>query len=601
MRDYTSRRKLILSILGVLLIAALIVGVLTARPIEDKTPKIQSDWSRGVRVGKSPWNQPPTLRISDDGQRVHLAWADNGPSGTGVHYLQLDERARRVTEQWSEAMQGTPISAQILLDSPGRPHMFVMARISGDKTLRLFHWSLNADGAPRIPAHPISPAGVEVVGYAVTPGEAGSIQVFWAADPETDARGLYLVRLDADGQVVEDHRRLNERPAQQVSAQADRQGNTHVIWGEPFSGPSKGDWYRVMYAVFSNGNLQSVDGTLIEQADAPPKLGVDGQRVYALWGKEVKSGMLAGMGFTGYTSFPLGQPNAGSSASLSIPANGQPEYVPYQGEYRLKTIGSMGRMRPSDITDYVHSPAPVPGQHDEMAVATIAALTFGSNERFVPTLVMLRDGRATGYQVIASNDGYNAQPALAADSSGNLYAAWLTGSTGAGFRIYYAATTAAARAQLDASDLTDFMVATAVTAWQMLGGLALLPFFPLVVLPAFLIIVVYSVFGQRGEGLSDRQAYVVLIASCLTYWLAKEIILGAVLTEPIVARELAGWSRTLVIWAIQLGIAAVSGGFMWWQMKRRQMDSILWPVLIFIACDMVLTMLAAGPTLAQRG
>jgi len=135
----------------------------------------------------------------------------------------------------------------------------------------------------------------------------------------------------------------------------------------------------------------------------------------------------------------------------------------------------------------------------------------------------------------------------------------------------------------------------------MLGGIALLPLFPLVVLPAFLIVVLYSIFGQRGEGLGDRSSYVVLIASCLAYWLAKEIILGSVLTETVLARGLVGWNRTLVIWAIQLGIAAISSGFTWWQMKRRQMDSILWPVLIFIACDMVLTMLAAGPTLSQRG
>jgi len=94
MRNDRSRRKLILAILGALLIvAALIVGVLT-RDHRDKMAKIQPDWSRGMRVGRSPWNQPPTLRVSDDGRRVHLAWSDNGPSGTGVHYVQLDARAR---------------------------------------------------------------------------------------------------------------------------------------------------------------------------------------------------------------------------------------------------------------------------------------------------------------------------------------------------------------------------------------------------------------------------------------------------------------------------------------------------------------------------
>ncbi len=602
MQDFRSRRKLMLGLgLGALLIVALVVGALAARPIENKTAKIQPDWSRGVRVGKSPWNQPPALCISDDGRHIHLVWTDNRPTGAGVHYLLLDERARPVAEQWSEPLEGTPQSAQMMLDAQGRPHIFVMARLSGEKILRLIHWSLNADGTRRIPAHPISPAGIEVDSYAVTPGDAGALQVFWAADSTSNARGLYVARLDTDGQVVADPRRLNERPVQQVSAQTDRLGAIHVIWGEAFSGPTQGDWYRIMYAVFLESSLQPADGILVGQANASPRLGLDGQRVYVLWGKEIKGGMLAGMGFTGYTSFPIGQPMSGSSASLSIPAQGNPDYLPYQGEYRFKTMASMGKMRRQDITDYLHSPAPLPGQHAEMAVATIAALSFGANERVVPTLVLLRDGQAVGYQVIAYNDGYNARPVVAADSSGNLYAAWLTGSAGAGFRVYYAAATASARAQLDPNDLMDWMVATVTTAWQVLGGLVLLPFFPLIVLPALVIVVGYSIFGQRGEALGDRWSYVVLIASCLAYWLAKEIILGSVLTETILARELVGWNRTLVIWGVQLAIAAVSGWLAWWQIKRRQMDSILWPVLIFIACDMVLTMLAAGPTLAQRG
>jgi len=135
----------------------------------------------------------------------------------------------------------------------------------------------------------------------------------------------------------------------------------------------------------------------------------------------------------------------------------------------------------------------------------------------------------------------------------------------------------------------------------MLGGLALLPFFPLIVLPTLVIVLIYSIWGQRGEALADRWSYVLLIASCLVYWLTKEVLLGSVLTETVLAQGLAGWSRTLVIWGIQLAIADASGVVTWWLVHRRQLESVFWPVLIFVACDMILTILTAGPTLAQRG
>lgn len=602
MRNIKSRRKLILGgILGALLVAAILIISFAARPIEDKTNKIQPDWSRGIRVGRSPWNQPPTLCVSDDGRHVHLAWSDNRRTGVGVHYLQLDEHARPVAENWSEPLQGTPLSAQIMLDPQGRPHMWVLARWPGESATRLVHWSLSADGSQRIPAHPISPAGIEVTSFAATPGQSDSFWVFWSADAESSLRGLYVTRLNVDGQPVGDHRRLNERPADQVSAQADDQGNSHVIWGESFSGPTIGDWYRTMYAVFLDNTLQPSDGVFIEESDGPARLGLDRQRVYAWRGKEIKGGMLAGMGFTSYTSFPLGQPESRTSSGLSIPAEGRPDYLPYQGEFHFKTLARVGPVSPGDNTDYLHSPAPLPGQHDTMAVATVAALSVGLNDRVLPTLVILRDGHVIGYQVMALNDGYNARPVLAADGTGDLYAAWLTGSTGAGFRIYYAATTTAARAQLDANDLTDYVVAGAATAWQMLGGLALLPLFPLIILPTLVIVVVYSIWGQRGEGFTDRWSYVFLVVSCLAYWLTKEVLLGSVLTETTLAHGLAGWSRTFVIWGVQLAIATVSGVFTWWLVKRRQLESFFWPVLIFVACDMILTLLAAGPTLAQRG
>jgi len=601
MRKLTSRQVKLVIGSAIVLVAILVAAALLARPIENKTPKVQPDWSRGMRLGKMPWNQPPAICASDDGQRIHVAWPGNSPAGPAVYYVQLNEGARQVAQQWSGALQGTPRWVQMLLDNQGRPHIFVMARMPGETALRLVHWSLNAEGTQRASAQPLSPPGVEVESYAVTSGREGILHVFWSADPEGDAHGLYYMRLDTDSQAIADDRRLNERPARQVSAQADHDGNVHIIWGEEFSGPTKDTWYRVMYATFSDGTLQPAEGTFMAQANAPPRLGLGDQRAYIFWGKEVRSGLLAGMGFTGYISFPLGQPASGSPADLSIPTSSSSQYLPYQGEYKFKNLASAARTKHTEITDYLHSPAPVADQHGEMAVATIAALSFGENERIVPILVLLREGQTIGYQVIAYNDEYNAQPAMAADASGNLYAAWLTGSTGAGFRVYYAAMTASARAYLDGSDLTDLMVGAVTITWHMLGGFALLPFFPLIVLPTIFIVIAYSAFGQGSGSLGDRRSYIVLIVSCLVYWLAKEIVLGGVLTEPVLAQGLEGWSRTIVIWAIQLAIAAVAGWITWRVSMRRWMDSIFWSTLTFIGCDMLLTMLAAGPTMALHG
>jgi hypothetical protein len=602
MRKLSSRQiKLIIGSAVVLVAILVVVGTLWARPTEDKTAKIQPDWSRGMRLGKMPWNQPPVICASDDGQRIHIAWPGNSPAGPAVYYVQLDKDARQVAKQWSAALQGTPRSVQMLLDDQGRPHIFVMARMPGETALRLVHWALNADGTQRASVQPLSPPGVEVESYAVTAGREGALHVFWSADPESDTRGLYHMRLDTDSQAIADDRRLNERPVRQVSVQADHNGNVHVIWGEDFSGPTSDTWYRVMYATFSDGALQPAEGTFVAQVDAPSRLGLGDQRAYIFWGKEVKGGMRGGTASSAYATFPLDQPAPASSADLSVPADSSSPYQAYQGEYKFKNLASATQTKYTEMTDYVNSPAPLAGQHSDVAVATVAAIWFGGNERIVPTLILLRDEQTVGYQVIGYNDGRNAQPAIAADASGNLYAAWLTGSTSAGFGVYYAATTASARAHLDGKDLTDLMVGAVTITWHMLGGFALLPLFPLIVLPAIVIVVAYSAFGQGGAALGDRRSYIVLVVSCLVYWLAKEIILGGVVAEPVLAQGLVGWSRTLVIWAIQLAIAAVAGWIAWRVTMHQWMDSIFWCVLTFIACDMLLTMLAAGPTLAVRG
>jgi hypothetical protein len=591
-----------LSIAAMVLFPAVIVVLIVAAPqVTDKTDKIQEEWSRGLRVGHSPWNQPPAIATFAAPLRVHLAWVDSGPGGVGVRYMQLDASAAKQAEGWFGGLEGTPQSPQLLLDGQGRAHIFVMARLPGGEEYRLIHVSPQADGSPRVALHAVSPPGLSVNSYAVVPEAGGGWRVLWTADPESGARGVYTLRFDLDGQVLEDARRVNARPAVELSAQLDRENTLHAIWAETSAGPSKALWRRFYYAGFPGGKVQAVDGVPVGQADAPARLGLDNTHAYLFWGKQVSSGDLIGMAFTSYSYFRLDRPEPNGYEDLQIPMSGQPQYLPYEGAYAVRSLGRAAAPGSRYVTDFVYAPMPVAGQRDELAVATVAALSFGIDRQVVPTLVILRDGKPVGYQVIAYREGSSAQPVVAADASGNFHALWLSGSTGHGFDVFYAATVVPVLEQLDRTDLIDLWAGAVRMFWKVIGGIVLLPFLPMIVAPPLAILVAWAMFGPGTEGLLDRTSYVVLGAVCLVYWLMKELLLGPVVDESILAFGFSGYTQVAVIWAIQLGIAVASALVTGFFIRRKSINSILAASLIFMACDITLTMLAAGPSLALRG
>ncbi|MBN1889976.1 MAG: hypothetical protein JW850_18415 [Thermoflexales bacterium] len=587
MQKLLKSRRARLAFVGIVFVAVSVSVVLIARPIENKTDKIQPDWSRGTAIGFAPWKQPPAIVASDDGQRIHLAWPARKDGASGVQYLQLDGNVRQVSAQWLGGLEGTPETLGLILDGQGAPHVLGKGRLPGASALQLLHWSLEPAG-PEL----VSLPGVAVEDYVVLPAAGGTLQVLWVADSDSPAHGLYHVALTPGA----GSRRLNARPTEAISAQVDRLGVVHLIWEERL----EAELWEVFYACFEGDSLQPVEGISLTQLRAYARLGLDDERVYVVWGQEVRRGHYAGMGFTDYVVFPIGQPASTTQRELSLPDEGLPEYLPYSGEFNVTTMASAEQRRYGVSSKYLHMPALLPGQHDEMALALVASLAFGYNSRVVPALVLMRDGEAVGYHVMAYPLGSSVYPVVAADKAGNLYALWMSGSSAGGYRVYYAATTATARARLDGMDITDMLVGIASAVWRVVGGLALLPFLPLLLMPSFAILIAYSVWCG-SEGLSGRRSYAMMIVACLVYWLIKEFVLGGVLAEPIVGRELVGWSRTVVVWAVQLAIAAVAAWITWRQIAAGRTDSIFWTSLIFIVCDILLTMLVAGPTLALRG
>jgi hypothetical protein len=613
----------------VTLVAFVAVVSLFARPTDAKTAKIQPDWSRGLRIGSTPWSQPPAIAISNDGKRVHLVWNDSRASGVGVHYVQLNERAELSAEQWLGNMEGTPQSVRILLDQQERPHVFVMARLPGESNARVVHWMLDANGTPRM-SSPVSPTDADVQSFDVATRQ-GLFDLFFAAEPGSVAQGLYYARLNADGNLL-DQLQLNTSAAKEVSVQVDQRDAIHLIWGEATSPRTR----RVLYAEFAQIPGETEGVQVAKDIKAPAKIGLDDRNIYILWGEAIKGNAYTGAG-TGYTSgisFLFGEPQRADFHDINIPELGQIDLIRHDGAYQIHFLSSTTTPPGIGNTNLIFAPSPIGGQHGELAVAQIAALAFpglsdwlgrprlpqvvdippatpqhrlfrlleyGVEVRILPVLLLIHGGQVLGYQIIGYGDGISFNPVVAADANGNLYAAWLNGSTWEGFRVYFAATTSAARDQLDMIDLTDVLVGIATTGWKMLAGLALLPFFPIIVVPALLVALVYTVLGSQSELLYDRRSYVILVLGCAAYWVTKQVVLGAILSDPLIGRELEGWDRTALVWGMQLGIAAIAGAITWRQIATRKINSAMWAILLFCTIDMLLSMLSAGPTLAVRG
>lgn len=626
-RFLKSRRMVVVSSSIVIIISCISVALLI-RPIDAKTVEVHPDWSRGIAVGATNWNQPPAVAASSNGQAIHLAWGDNPSNNVGVHYLQFNDRAERVIDQRLSNLEGTPQSIQIVLDGQERPHIFVLARLPGDSVTRVLLWSPNSNAGAH--ATPISPANVDVQSCAVV-ARQDVFEVFFTGEPDSDDPGVYFARVNADDTIVT-QAQLNAHPARDVSATVDRNRTIHLVWSEMQSAKTR----RVFYQTFP-AMPQPAEGKLIgEEMPAAAKIALDDERVYVLWGQALRGSAQAGGG-TGYinlSTFPIDQAQRLQPANVDLPSIAQIAFTPYRGDYRLTLTTSakpVSGIRPAEL---LYAPMPVATRGKELTVMAIAGLGFssatdllgrppappvieaddsipasrlmrilerGTQVRVVPVMLFLRDGAVVDYQVIGYSNGISFSPNGAADRNGNLYASWLVGSSWQGYHVYYASTAPGAHAQFDTVDLTDMLLGTTGTLWKMLAGFALLPFFPFLVAPAMLIAVIYTVLGSHSELMHDPKSYRILVLACLAYWSIKQVVLGAVLSDPIIVQALEGASHSIAVWSIQVAIALIAAAITWRQIARQRIHSALWAILLFCGVDMLLSMLMAGPTLAMTG
>ena len=588
MRSYRARLVLV----GLLLVVALTGCDLRL----DKTPKLQSDWSRGVRLGVSAWNQPAALQVEPNGERVHVVWFASSTGGMNPHYVQLDEQAQVLVDRTIEVTVLLPKEPRLLRDAAGNLHLFVRANRRAEEPDGVVYLLLSPQGALQGEPLLLSSQGQEVSSFEAVLNQAGQLDVFWSLVQGTGA-DLYHLRLDCQGRPIAPARLLVSG-AHDPTARVAEDGTLHLAWLR------KPDSIRreLYYAAFPQAAVAPVAGSKITDYSGgmgavlyKPVLGLDSRHVYVFWASYAMAGVSAGTAASSYVTFPLGQPAYQQPLPIALPPAGTPAYMPYQGPYGYRQLAYPAtgpRMVGSEVLFW---PAPLPGQKSELPVLFGEQVYFRFKGETQPVLAVFAEGQLRGYQVIARSPDLAIYPAAVADTTGNLHTIWLN-SASQGFEVYYTSTSPLVKARLDRTEAKDYEVRAVNLAWGMLSGLVLIALLPVIFLPALAWLLLYHLFGG-SDALRERSAWLALGVAIVLYLGAKALIFGAFLPPLSLVALVPARFASLATWGLLLGIAALACLAVYLYNRRKEGAPVFFAAIIFVLVDALLTMLTYGPSI----
>jgi len=579
------------------LVGLLLVVALTGCDLRlDKTPKLQSDWSRGVRLGVSAWNQPAALQVEPNGERVHVVWFASSTGGMNPHYVQLDERAQVLVARAIEVTVLLPKEPRLLRDAAGNLHLFVRANRRAEEPDGVVYLLLSPQGALQGEPLLLSPQGQEVSSFEAVLNQAGQLDVFWSLVQGTGA-DLYHLRLDRQGRPIAPARLLVSG-AHDPTARVAEDGTLHLAWLR------KPDSIRreLYYAAFPQAAVAPVAGSKITDYSGgmgtvlyKPVLGLDSRHVYVFWASYAMAGISAGTAASSYVTFPLGQPAYQQPLPIALPPAGTPAYMPYQGPYGYRQLAYPAtgpRMVGSEVLFW---PAPLPGQKSELPVLFGEQVYFRFKGETQPVLAVFAEGQLRGYQVIARSPDLAIYPAAVADTTGNLHTIWLN-SASQGYEVYYTSTSPLVKARLDQTERKDYEVRAVNLAWGMLSGLVLVALLPVIFLPALAWLLLYHLFGG-SDALRERSAWLALGVAIVLYLGAKVLVFGAFLPPLSLVALVPTRFASLATWGLLLGIAALAGLAVYLYNRRKEGAPVFFAAIIFVLVDALLTMLTYGPSI----
>jgi hypothetical protein len=564
----------------------------------NRSAKPSPDWSRGLKLGVSPLNQPVALQIDGEGH-VHLVWYIKIEEVSKLHYVQLDEQAKVLMERDLDIPLSDPHKPQLLLDRRGSMHLACLAREGDLKSL--FHFLLGYDGEALSEPTRLSVPGKEVESYQICLGRGERVEVFWSAK-----EGIYHLGLDERGEVISPST-LVVPQGTSPSAQLDRSDMIHLAWVQETS--SQGE--TLHYAVFQvpelvKGTKLARLGMVPEAALYGPVLGLDMDNVYIFWAIEQRAGLEVGTAQSYYVSFPQGQP----SLQQDPPTGGSTGSPRSSGQAGLTPT----RINIAN-SDFVTMPSVAGGQRNEVIAAFNVYISSGfkaSLEQpkmvemgpvsvgFRPEMQLAQaifaEGKMMGYQLAAKTGSASLRPNLVADSASDLHLTWLDTAGFGRYDVYYASTSPQAKAWLDRTSSKDVLLKAADLALGVLSGVALLPLIVLwTFLPLLLLVLFYVFVGE--EELELRRVKVVLGIAIALYTGTKLVSLPSSLLYVPFLDQVSPQLYSALVSGVPLIILALALAAVYAYARRAERATLFPAFLVFALTDALLSMAIYAPSI----
>ena len=549
------------------------------------------DWSHGLPLQETRIGDPVAMTLDDDGG-IYLLLVSAVNSQLAPKIVALNRQAEQVWEQTLPVALSQPDQPVILWDG----QMLNLLWLSSNSL-----YQAQVDTAGNVVMEPHMLSGEEMVGdfdAAVAPN--GQLTV-WFAGPRRDA-GLYALPIDN----LIDEPVLVDADGVRPSLQYDFAGNLHASWAHYPSGYSDTTYFYAVYdgGVFEDGQETAVYRPQLKPTDimTGPWLGMDNQQVYLAWNISVRTGPEAGKILTEYLTFPPGHPAllTGPQA-IVVPGTADLDYV-YEPEDGL---AAGQRVLPIDVypattavTDAALLTANQPPP--EMAIAFDALIQYEfRKERGQIGILYLQNWQVNGYQLLSFTPNASVKPTLVSDADGHLYLTWMERADSGGFQVYFASTAPDLVEALSGITTGDLTRIARETIFGLLSGAVLSPI--LVALWTLLPMLMLYLTSILRRGQQEKRILVGTIISLslaiAAYWVVKLATIPGIRSYV----PFSAWIPGLPVWLqvpLQIGIpilATLTGiAAAWYFTYRRNSESILNFLFIFIAVDGLITMSIYG-------
>jgi len=563
-------------------LAALLFGLLLASQVSScgtdqiRSPKPQSDWSRGLRVGVAEGLTQPSLLVEGDGT-AHIAWtADTSLNFGEIGYSRIAPNGEQ-----------TARSSFQIPESHLRGAALRMVRGSVEvcwvSDLGIRCSPLNEDGSELTEPFQLVSAPPEILTYSLA-GESYA----WV---DEDGNLFASIRGASPSQVAGDVLNVNftlqeDHLILTWSAASDESETT--FWVAAAQAGGIGTPHRVsrLTSGITAGLRQIGLGSAIV-----------GNDLCVVYGYEFTRGLEGGTAETDMYCLNRQTLTLTSGQSLELTIPQKIAYTDYQGSYSLTRLAVPDI--PSSNFTYLPSGLLSRGGQLALAVSTPAQYRYQFEQQIA--LLILQDGRIIGYQPVSATTNASLFPNLAQDEAGNLYLAWL--ERGIGKDIYFTTTNPQAAGLLNPLTLGEVTVKVIGVVVEAVTGLFLLPFALLWVVAGFVIYFVVSTLGRwiRLKQWADRIAF---LAGLITLWVSKLLFIPQMTSylpfEDYLPEFSPGLTSALMVFLPVL-ILAVSFGLSRWIVKRREIESLPIQFGIYALLDITLTALLYGAMLQGAG